>query len=151
MLAADSSDVVLVAWLAVSIVAAIVIAVQLMQRPVELGHQDHERDVQPAEHAVQQSCKDTGKTAPTPILCEPEPLVSLEGVVFQIWQMQTGRFVWTFLREGTALGFVRDVVRLRSHQDAAQFELRMVCRAVVTSKLAEGEQLVKLALQDRVL
>jgi hypothetical protein len=56
-----------------------------------------------------------------------------------------------YAHEGAALGFVRDVIRLRGHQDAAQFELRTLHPGAQTIVLAEGEQLVKRALEDRVL
>jgi hypothetical protein len=77
--------------------------------------------------------------------------VVLRGVSFQLAHAQTGRLIWTYSREGAALGFVRDVVRLRSHRDAAQFELRMIDHGARTTTLARGEQLVRLALEDRVL
>ena len=81
----------------------------------------------------------------------PSSTVLLHGVRFQLAHAQTGRLIWTYAREGAALGFVRDVVRLRSHRDAAQFELRMVDEGSRTTTLARGEQLVRLALEDRVL
>ena len=77
--------------------------------------------------------------------------VVLRGVRFQLAHAQTGRLIWTYSGEGAALAFVRDVVRLRSHRDAAQFELRMVDNGARTTTLARGEQLVRLALEDRVL
>jgi len=55
------------------------------------------------------------------------------------------------MKEAAALGFIRDIVRFRSHHDAAQFQLRMVDRTMGTTTVAEGTQLVKLALEDRVL
>src|SRR4051794_10819286 len=76
---------------------------------------------------------------------------SWHGLGFQLADAQSGRLIWTYAREGVALGFVRDVVRLRSHREAAQFELRLVDGGARTTTLARGEQLVRLALEDRVL
>jgi hypothetical protein len=82
---------------------------------------------------------------------DSQPLAVLDGVTFQVAHARTGRLIWTYRREGIALGFVRDVVRVRSHHDAAQFELRMVDQYARATTLARGEQLVRLALEDRVL
>ncbi|MBV9601562.1 MAG: hypothetical protein JOZ87_32535 [Chloroflexi bacterium] len=79
------------------------------------------------------------------------PTVSADGTVFQVAHARTGKLIWTYAREGSALGFVRDVVRVRSHADAAQFELRIVHGGARTYTVAQGEQLVRRALEDRVL
>ena len=79
------------------------------------------------------------------------PRVPSEGTLLLVTQQHTGKLVWTYASEGVALGFVRDVVRLRSRQDAAQFELRMVVGSTRTTTIAEGEQLVTRALAGRVL
>jgi hypothetical protein len=82
---------------------------------------------------------------------QPRSTVYPDGTVFQVAHAGTGKLIWTYAREGSALGFVRDVVRVRSHADAAQFELRIVRRDARAYTLAQGEQLVRRALEDRVL
>jgi len=74
-----------------------------------------------------------------------------EVVCFQLAHKLTGRLIHTYAREGAALAFVRDIVRLRSRQDAAQFRLRVVPRDAPPATVAEGDQLVQMALEDRVL
>ena len=74
-----------------------------------------------------------------------------DNIVFQIAYERSGKIIWTYPREGAALGFVRDVVRLASHAEAAQFELRLVHRDARTYTIARGEQLVRRAVEDQVL
>lgn len=90
-------------------------------------------------------------SVPTISQAVSQPVGSRHGLRFQLAHAQTGRPIWTYAREGVALGFVRDVVRLRSHLEAAQFELRLVESGARTTTLARGEQLVRLALEDQVL
>jgi hypothetical protein len=82
---------------------------------------------------------------------EVSPRAYAEGTVFQVADARTGKLIWTYAREAAALGFVRDVVRVRCHADAAQFELRIVHHGARTLTVAQGEQLVRRALEDRVL
>jgi len=72
-------------------------------------------------------------------------------VCFQLADTMTERLIHTYTRESAALAFVRDIVRLRSRQDAAHFRLRAVPRGALPETVAEGEQLVQRALEDRVL
>ena len=48
----DFTGAVLVAWLAMSAVTAILIGIELVQRPRELALQGHERDLDPKEDGV---------------------------------------------------------------------------------------------------
>jgi hypothetical protein len=83
---------------------------------------------------------------------EPIPPGVLPDVVaFQLAETDTGKLIRTYTHEGPALGFIRDVVRLRGHEDAAQFQLRMVRSQTLPTVVAEGDRLVKQALEDRVL
>jgi hypothetical protein len=87
----------------------------------------------------------------THVAQEAYPSVYADGTVFEVAHAGSGKLIWTYSREGSALGFVRDVVRVRSHADAAQFELRIVHGGVRGYTVAQGEQLVRRALEDRVL
>jgi hypothetical protein len=82
---------------------------------------------------------------------EPASPLDVDATVFQVAHARSGKLIWTYAREGLALGFVRDVVRVRSHADAAQFELRVVHRGATSYTVAQGQQLVRRALEDRVL
>jgi len=79
------------------------------------------------------------------------PGVLPDVVAFQLAETDTGKLIRTYTHEGPALGFIRDVVRLRGHEDAAQFQLRMVRSQTLPTIVAEGDRLVKQALEDRVL
>jgi enoyl-CoA hydratase/carnithine racemase len=72
-------------------------------------------------------------------------------IAFQLSHVETGKLIRTYAREAAALGFVRDVVRLRGRLEAAQFELRALHTDAPTTTVAEADQLVKRALEDRVL
>ena len=79
------------------------------------------------------------------------PLRILSRVVFELRRLDTGALVHRYDTEGAALGFVRDVVRVAGHQQAAsfalyEFELDSEDRE---QPVAEGADLVWRALQDR--
>jgi hypothetical protein len=80
----------------------------------------------------------------------PLPL-ALPALSFELAYRTTGRAIRTYEREAAALGFVRDVVRFGTRDDAAQFELRALYADGRSTIVADGDQLVRRALQDRVL
>jgi hypothetical protein len=63
----------------------------------------------------------------------------------------TRRLIRRYTREGAALAFVRDVVRLGSREQAARFELVVVDESSGQVRVTEGAALVKRALEDSVL
>jgi hypothetical protein len=66
-----------------------------------------------------------------------------------LFSAPTRRQIHTYTCEGPALAFVRDIVF--GHEDAAQFELRAIYADEKTSLIAGGRQLLRRALEDRVL
>jgi ATP-dependent 26S proteasome regulatory subunit len=70
---------------------------------------------------------------------------------FDLRRLDTGALVHHYATEGAALAFVRDVVRIAGHKQAATFALdeRDADGDVLT--IAEGADLVRRALQDRAL
>jgi hypothetical protein len=87
--------------------------------------------------------------APRPRLA-PLP-IPLPATRFELAYRTTGRAIRTYEREAAALGFVRDIVRFGTRDDAAQFELRALYADGRSTVVADGYQLVQRALQDRVL
>jgi hypothetical protein len=70
-------------------------------------------------------------------------------MVLQLRHLRTGAVIRSYETEGPALAFIRDVVRFGSRQEAAQFALVLVAEQGHTSTVAEGEALLKRALEDR--
>ena len=70
-------------------------------------------------------------------------------MVFELRRLDTGGIVHRYESEGAALAFVRDVVRVAGHQQAACFALDERDRQGDEHRLAEGADLVTRALEDR--
>jgi hypothetical protein len=70
-------------------------------------------------------------------------------MVLQLRHLGTGAVIRSYETEDPALAFVRDVVRFGSRQEAAQFALVRVAEQGHASTIAEGEALVKRALEDQ--
>jgi hypothetical protein len=81
----------------------------------------------------------------------PLPSTSLDGRVYQLLFAHSRQLVHTFASEGAALALLRDIVRVRGHRDAAQFELCEVRNGVPQAPIATGDDLVRRAVEDRVL
>ncbi len=77
------------------------------------------------------------------------PCACLESVVFELRRLDTGGLVHGYDTEGTALAFVRDVVRVAGHEQAACFALYEEDSEGREQPIAEGSDLVWRALQDR--
>jgi hypothetical protein len=74
-----------------------------------------------------------------------------EATGFELAYCRTARVIRTYACESAALAFVRDVVLFGSHADAAQFRLQRVAIGLQVETVAEGERLVRRALEDRIL
>jgi hypothetical protein len=72
-------------------------------------------------------------------------------VAFELRHLLSGAVIRNYASEGAALAFVRDVVRVRGHRDAARFALTYTNEHRVVQRVAEAEALVARALEDRVL
>ena len=70
-------------------------------------------------------------------------------LVFQLRRLDTGGLVHRYDTEGTALAFVRDVVRVAGHEQAACFALYEEDSEGRERPISEGADLVWRALQDR--
>jgi hypothetical protein len=70
-------------------------------------------------------------------------------VVFELRRLDTGGLVHRYDLEGPALAFVRDVVRVAGHEQAALFGLYAQDSEGREHPIAEGADLVSRALQDR--
>jgi len=153
---ADAAGVILVGWLiSASAVATTLIAIGVLQHISQLLWRHHERrrpraNVTPTDQPRVQPRQQV-KSSTTTSLQPEEPRIPAAVPLFQIRLARSGKLIWSYTTEGAALGFVRDVARLRSHQEAAQFELRIVLHTNGSSMVAEGEQLVRRALEDRIL
>jgi hypothetical protein len=79
----------------------------------------------------------------------PVPCARSHCVVFELRRLDTGGLVHRYDSEGAALAFVRDVVRVAGHQQAACFALDEQDSRGQTHAIAEGTDLVRRALQDR--
>lgn len=73
------------------------------------------------------------------------------GVAFELRHLLSGAVIRVYASEGPALAFVRDVVRIRGHYDAARFALTYTNEHNVVRRIAEAEVLVTRALEDRML
>lgn len=147
---------VLMAWLVtVSTVTAVFVVIGLLQLIAELASRpDDCRCLHTVASTPQPQLqpRPQGRTERTATISQLDKRPVPAGrAMFEVTHAHTGKLIWTYTSEGAALGFVRDVVRLRSHHDAAQFQLRMVIGATGTTTIADGEELVRRALEDRVL
>jgi hypothetical protein len=70
---------------------------------------------------------------------------------FELRHLVSGATIHAYVAEAAALGFVRDVIRVRGRNDAACFALICIDKDNVVHSMAEGEALVARALEDRVL
>ena len=70
-------------------------------------------------------------------------------MVFELRRLDTGSLVHRYATEADALAFVRDVVRIGGHEQAACFGLDQHDSGGQTSTVAEGAALVRRALEDR--
>ncbi len=71
------------------------------------------------------------------------------GRMYRLQYRDTGALVHAYPTEGEALAFLRDVVRFGGRERAGQFALVEETAAGEPTVLAEGEDLVLRALQDR--
>jgi hypothetical protein len=69
--------------------------------------------------------------------------------VYQLRHLRTGRLIHSYATESAALAFIRDVVRFGNREQAGQFALDHEDDHGRSTRLAEGDQLVKRALEDR--
>lgn len=69
--------------------------------------------------------------------------------MFRLQYRDTGALVHAYETEGAALAFLRDVVRVGGRQRAGQVALVREDAPGETTVLAEGDDLVVRALQDR--
>jgi len=70
-------------------------------------------------------------------------------MVFGLRRLETGNLVHRYVTEGAALAFVRDVVRIGGHEQAACFALEEQDSGGNSHAVAGGADLVRRALQDR--
>jgi hypothetical protein len=70
-------------------------------------------------------------------------------VVLELRRLDTGGVVHRYETEGAALAFLRDVVRVAGHDQAASFGLYGQDSEGREHAIAEGADLVWRALQDR--
>jgi hypothetical protein len=71
------------------------------------------------------------------------------GVVFDLRQLDTGGVVPRYASEAAALAFIRDVVRIGGHEQAACFVLEEQDTEGRTQRLSQGADLVRKAVRDR--
>ena len=70
-------------------------------------------------------------------------------MMFDLRRLETGGLVYRYETEAAALAFVRDVVRIGGHEQAARFALEEQDAEGNTHTIATGADLVRQALQDR--
>ena len=70
-------------------------------------------------------------------------------MTFDLRRLETGGLVYRYETEGAALAFVRDVVRIRGHEQAACFALEEQDTEGNARAIAKGADLVRRAVQDR--
>jgi hypothetical protein len=70
-------------------------------------------------------------------------------MVFDLRRLETGDLIHRYATEGAALPFVRDVVRIGGHEQAARFALEEQDPEGNTHAVDGGADLVRRALQDR--
>jgi hypothetical protein len=76
-------------------------------------------------------------------------LRTIDRVPFELCRLDTGGLVHRYDTESVALAFVRDVVRVVGREQAACFALDERDSQGRESRIAEGADLVRRALQDR--
>jgi hypothetical protein len=69
--------------------------------------------------------------------------------IYRLRHLRTGRPIHSYRAESAALAFVRDVVRFGGREQAGQFALEYEADSGQLTRLAEGEPLVRHALEDR--
>jgi hypothetical protein len=70
-------------------------------------------------------------------------------VPYQLRHLDTGAVVRTYEKEGAALAFLRDVVRYGSRNAASRFLLTQDDEHGGASVIADGEALIRRALEDQ--
>jgi hypothetical protein len=70
-------------------------------------------------------------------------------VAYQLRHLDTGALVRTYDKEGAALAFMRDVIRLGSRGAASRFALTYEDEHGDVRAIAEGDALITRALEDR--
>ncbi len=70
-------------------------------------------------------------------------------VSYQLRHLDTGTLVRTYDKEGAALAFMRDVIRLGGRDAASRFALTYADEHGNAHAIAEGEALMRRALEDR--
>jgi hypothetical protein len=70
-------------------------------------------------------------------------------VVFELRDLRTRKLVYRYNTERAALAFVRDVIRVSGHEEAARFSLEEGDESGEPRTVAAGELLVQRALEDR--
>jgi hypothetical protein len=70
-------------------------------------------------------------------------------VPYQLRHLDTGAVVRTYEKEGAALAFLRDVIRLGSRDAASRFSLTQDDEQGGTRTISEGEALMRRALEDQ--
>ena len=86
----------------------------------------------------------------TPIdAAEARGLLASRDVVFDLRRLDGGGLVHRYPTEGSALAFVRDVVRIAGHEQAACFLLEEQDAEGKAHTIAQGADLVRRALEDR--
>ena len=70
-------------------------------------------------------------------------------MTYELRHLDTAALVRTYEKEGAALAFLRDVVRLGSRDAASRFVLSQEDEHGETRVVAEGEALVRRALADQ--
>ena len=72
-------------------------------------------------------------------------------MVFELRRLDTDGLVHRYATEGAVLAFVRDVVRIGGHEQAACFALDEADSKGNTRRIAAGADLATRAVQDRAL
>jgi ATP-dependent 26S proteasome regulatory subunit len=70
-------------------------------------------------------------------------------VVFELRRLASGTLIHSYITEGAALAFIRDVIRVAGRDQAAGFALEKLDERGAARALASGPALVQRALEDR--
>jgi hypothetical protein len=81
----------------------------------------------------------------------PEHADTARGPHFELWHLGSGSVIHTYPTEASALAFVRDVLVVAGHDAASKFRLTFSDARGRTTTIAEGTDLVRRVLEDRVL
>src|SRR4051794_22828409 len=79
----------------------------------------------------------------------PARMLHTKCMVFELRHLNSGTLVHSYMTEGAALAFVRDVIRIAGRDRAAGFTLEERDERGDVRALASGEKLVRRALEDR--